>query len=555
MEKKNALEQLNLNLDSIQDQNMRATIHSLFNLIEEQATTIRQLQAENQRLRDEVNRLKGEQGKPNIKPNANGDKTGNISSEKERRKAQRKHKRASRNDIIHIDRTEPCEVDKAQLPDDAIFHGYETVTVQDLKIETDNVLFQIEIYYSPSAGKTYRGHVPAGYEGGFGPTVKSLILIMKNVCNMSEPKILEFLHNVNIHISVGTISNILIKNKEQFHQEKRDIFEAGLSSTHYQHTDDTSARVNGQNYHTHIVCNPFYTIYETTERKDRLTIIELLQNGAPLKHCLNQEALHICALLGVPQKHIALLKTLRNTVCYEHAAFIAFLDNHLPLLKPYARTKIIEATAIASYHKAVGYPVVEVLLCDDAPQFKLITKELALCWIHDGRLYKKLMPIVPYHIKELDAFLDHYWKYYHALLAYKTDPSPHDVSILSEEFDCLFSTKTGYDALDKRIAKTKEKKASLLLVLKYPELPLHNNAAELAARAQVRKRDVSLHTITQEGTKANDTFLTITQTCKKLGLNAYEYIFDRISGAFKLSSLAQLIRQQKPAYIKLPVAS
>ena len=29
------------------------------------------------------------------------------------------------------------------------------------------------------------------------------------------------------------------------------------------------------------------------------------------------------------------------------------------------------------------------LICDDAPQFKLLTETLGLCWIHDGRYYKK----------------------------------------------------------------------------------------------------------------------------------------------------------------------
>jgi hypothetical protein len=43
----------------------------------------------------------------------------------------------------------------------------------------------------------------------------------------------------------------------------------------------------------------------------------------------------------------------------------------------------------------------------------------------------------------------------------------------------LFSTKTNYQALNDRIEKTKEKKSELLLVLKYPEIPLHNNDAEL----------------------------------------------------------------------------
>ena len=81
-----------------------------------------------------------------------------------------------------------------------------------------------------------------------------------------------------------------------------------------------------------------------------------------------------------------------------------------------------------------------------------------------------------------------------------------------------------------------------MLVL--PEIPLHNNAAELAARAKVRKRDVSLQTITEEGTKANDTFMTIVQTSKKLGVSAYQYICDRVSDTFEMPSLAQIIREK-----------
>jgi regulator of replication initiation timing len=557
MKKRSLLEQLDLNLDSIQDPKIKETIHVLFNLIEGQATTIRQLQEENQRLRDENNRLKGEQGKPKIKPsNKNEDdkQSQDISFEKERKKKKRKNKRGSRNNSVQIDRTQVCEVDKAQLPEDAEFKGYETVIVQDLEIKTDNVEFKIEIYYSPLDGKTYRGQLPTGYEGNFGPTVKSLVLIMKNVCNMSEPKILEFLGNVNIHISAGTISNMLIKNKEPFHQEKHDLFEAGLASTRYQQIDDTAARVHGQNQHVQIVCNPFYTAYTTTERKDRLTVIELLQNGAELQYCLNEEALSLSQELGVPQKYIKTLKSLMSEASYPKETFIDLLHTHLPSLKPYARAKILEATAIASYRKGIGHTVIEILLCDDAKQFKVITEKLALCWIHDGRLYKKLSPIVPHHVQELDHFLNGYWEYYHTLLAYKTAPSEELAGKLSDEFDQLFSTQTGYQALDERITKTKEKKEQMLLVLKYPELPLHNNASELGARVQVRKRDVSLHTMSEEGTQANDTFLTIVQTCKKLSVNAFEYIFDRVSGAYQLPSLAQIIRDRTLEYVNLSAA-
>ena len=98
--------------------------------------------------------------------------------------------------------------------------------------------------------------------------------------------------------------------------------------------------------------------------------------------------------------------------------------------------------------------------------------------------------------------------------------------------------------MDERISKTKENKEHLLKVLVLPEVPLHNNAAELAARAKVRKRDVSLQTITHEGTKANDTFMTVVQTAKKLRVSINDYIFDRVSNKFEMQSLAELIREK-----------
>ena len=547
MEKQSRLEQLNINLDAIPDGKIKEAILFLFNLIEELSATVGQLQQENQGLRDENNRLKGEQGKPSIKANKKKD-TKDISSEKERKRETSQWKKNTKKDKIKTNRTETCKVDKESLPADAEFKGYESVVVQDLKIESDNIEFKKEVYYSASQKKTYMGKLPTGYEGEFGPTIKALAIIMKNVCNMSEPNILDFLHNFKVQISAGTLSNILIKDKEQFHQEKNEIYKAGLEASAYQQIDETSARVNGRNYHTHIVCNPFYSAYFTTEKKDRLTVLEILRNGTELKYCLNQETFRLFEQLKVAKKHMNKLKKLESDKEYLKDELEALFCQHLISLNERVKVRILEASAIASYHKGLEYPVVKVLLCDDAPQFKILTEELALCWIHEGRHYKKLAPVVPNNVKKLEEFIERYWNYYRKLLDYKSSPLPETATLLSAEFDDLFSTQTGYQPLDDRISKTKQKKASLLLVLKHPELPLHNNEAELGARAQVRKRDVSLHTITVEGTKANDTFLTIVQTCKKLGISAYEYIFDRINKSFKLPSLAQIIKAKKREY-------
>ena len=489
----------------------------------------------NQRLKDEINRLKGEQGKPDIKPNRK-----NISSEQERKKHQKTaHKKRRKNPHIKINRTEICKVDNSQLPADAQFKGYQSVIVQGLKIETDNVEFKKEIYYSDSAKKTYIAALPSGYQGGYSPEIKALAIIFKNVCNMSESKIRDFFTNAGVLISAGTISNILIKDNDHFHQEKKDLVIAGLESTAYQQLDDTKARVNGQNHHTHILCNQYYTAFVTTPNKNRLSVIEVLQNGYPVQFCLNQQALEILAQFKTGGKYHPQLEAFTSETLYSQDEFKALIS---PLLNPTAVSMVMEAAAIAAYRKGVTHPVIDKLLCDDAPQFKLICQLLALCWVHEGRHYKKLCPALKYNAKKLTQFITQFWAYYDKLLAYKNSPSPENADVLSTEFDQLFSTRTGYHDLDERILKTKAKKDELLLVLQYPEIPLHNNAAELAARVMARKRDVSLHTMTGEGTKANDTFLSIIETCKKLSVNPFLYLFDRISKKCALPSLAEIIR-------------
>ena len=91
---------------------------------------------------------------------------------------------------------------------------------------------------------------------------------------------------------------------------------------------------------------------------------------------------------------------------------------------------------------------------------------------------------------------------------------------------------------------TLAKKDSLLLVLAHPFLPLHNNPAELGTRVQARIRDINLQTISENGTKTKDTFATIVQTARKLGVNIYQYIYDKVSRKFEIPSLAEMIMAQ-----------
>ena len=162
------------------------------------------------------------------------------------------------------------------MPEDAIFKGYQTVVVQDILIQSNNTLFKKEIYYSPSLKKTFMALMPDGYDGEFGPVIKSFVITQHFQHKMTEPAIVQFLQDHGIQISAATISRIITDNKEDFHAEKTDIIQAGLPSSIYQQMDDTGARVNGQNYYTHVLCNDHYTAYFTRENKNRLTILEIL---------------------------------------------------------------------------------------------------------------------------------------------------------------------------------------------------------------------------------------------------------------------------------------
>jgi len=143
-----------LDLSSIPDEQTRQLIVRLLNLIETVSADLRVAQAEIQRLRDEINRLKGEQGQPPIKPNPPSSAPADHSSEQERRVPSDRVKRA-KHARITINREQVLTVDPGMLPPDAEVKGHEDVIVQDVVIQTDNVRFRKEQYDAPSTGHTY----------------------------------------------------------------------------------------------------------------------------------------------------------------------------------------------------------------------------------------------------------------------------------------------------------------------------------------------------------------------------------------------------------------
>lgn len=524
---------------------VESAVQQLLNVIEALSTDKKVLADEVARLRKQLERKK--KAKTTNGDDNKNNATTDHSSEQRRRqlkenKPQADDRRTFKQLVIH-DAVE-CPVDPQTLPPDAVRLADEEVVVQDLEIRPRNVKCLRHVYFSETQHQYFRGPLPAGFDqGDFGAQLRSLIVALKYCGNMSEPKIRELLENYDVQVSAGSISNILTKTAAAFEAEYHDILLAGLSSTSYQQTDDTSARVQGESWHTHILCNPFYTLYSTRPHKDRLAVLGTLQNVSEVRFRIGAQtrALLQSEFLSIPQKWQQSLADL-GEVDYCAEDFKVLLDGWFGEGNKQLRTAIEQAAAIVYYRHQDAVPVVQTLVCDDAGQFKLLTDKLALCWIHQGRHYAKLNPVVPRHAEALTAFLDAFWAYYHLLQDYRGSPTDGKAESLRAEFDRLFSTRTKYAALDERIAATAAKREELLTVLDEPSVPLHNNASELGARVSARRRDVSLHSRSVRGARAMDIFTTIVQTAKKLGRSAVAYLRDRLSGSIQLPSLAESIR-------------
>ena len=559
----NAIHQKSAQLESSAAQDI---VKELFNLIERVASDNQSLEAELQQLRDEVSRLKGEQGKPKIRPNKSSqkqtdissEKETDISSEKERQKAEAdakgsedKKDKNTRNRMpklskIKIDETINCPLDKKGLPGDLISKGYTDTIVQDIIIKSHTVRYHREVYYSPSEHKSYYGALPEEVDSQceYGVGIRSLIPVLKVACRMTEKPIIEFFENFGVVISPAYLSQQWTGGYDWAHKEKSDLYYQGILNSDYTQIDDTSARVNGTNQHCQVLCNPLFTAYFTTEKKDRLSILELLTDYTPHQYIYNEKAKSLLDTLKLANTaRTAVEGELPIDTVMNEMQFLGHLAT-IDALGAGQTIKIAEACGIAYYQQQTDFPVIETLLADDAPQFKLLTQYLALCWIHDARHYKKLRPILEIHQRELTRFRSRYWEYYTELLKYQRDPSPDKKEELTKQFDEIFATITDYEDLNDRIAKTLAKKKELLRTLDLPLLPLHNNASELAARVQARLRDISFQTRSKAGTRVKDSFISINETAKKLGVCFYDYVYDRVSGQFKLPSLADLIKQK-----------
>lgn len=529
-------------------------ISILLNAVETLLQQNGELKEQVSKQQDEINKLKGGNGRPEMK--ASKKPNTDISSKgKEKGHKDSMADKETEAKIVAIDTEIKVEMKASELPGDSVFKGYVEYIQQDLSLKRNNKRFLLATYYSASEGKSYKADLPEGeLSGHFGAGVRSLINILYHYGNVTESTLGGLLEGFGIQISAGSISNLLKAEHGWAVEEQTAVLKAALQQSAPTQMDCTGNRQKGVNKTTHIITAAFFSVFYTLKGKSRIDCLNALQGNPGSAMGLQwykDMGIHL-RTAGVSQpdwnKIMELLKE-NGTELLTIGALEELLKSKAPAI--YEKKRIVhiltETMALYYYGQQKDFVPVEILLTDDAPEYGKIALFHALCWVHDARYYNKLMPHIAINASKLEAFKTAYWNFYQTLLDYKILPvgqQQKKKKKIEKDFDELFGQATCYGALDLCMERTRNNKEKLLRVLDFPDLPLHNNAAELGARRVVRKRDISLHTWTDWGTQLRDAFMSIIETAKKLNISAYHYINDRITGQYNMPSLAHCIQNR-----------
>ena len=521
-------------------------VEALLGIIGQQHEQLRRQAERIEELEDEIRRLKGGSKRPRLKPSqldqeppaGDGDSDSEAGSDANRRgRGKSKRQKTQKLKIHHLQRVAP-----EGLPAGSRYKGCRPYVVQDLKIEVVNTCYLLERWQTPT-GEYVLAAVPASLRGGhYGSQLISFVLHQYHHNQVTQPLLLEQLHELGVEISAGQLNRLLTEDLEAFHQEKAELKAAGLSVSSYVQTDDTGARHQGRNGYCTFIGNELFAWFETTFSKSRVNFLERLQPER--RYVVDAEALAYMEYHKLAACHRQVLKARGERVFTDAESWQRYL-HQCGVLGAQAQTLATEGALIGGL-LSQGLAADLGIVSDDAGQFNVFAH--ALCWVHAERPIAQLLPLTELDRRAVEWVREQIWGLYRELKTYKRAPDAAHKVAIEAGFDALCATETTYEPLNQALRQLQSNKAELLLVLERPELPLHNNLSENDLRDYVKKRKISAGTRSDLGRRCRDTFASLKKTCRKHGISFWEYLKDRVAGDHAIPSLADVIRQtaQKP---------
>src|SRR5205085_6518599 len=415
-------------------------------------------------LRDEIARLKGGPGRPNIKPS--GMERG-TEPKPPGSPGDRKPPRGSTRSKLSIDEDRIIKV--TAPPRGSRFKGYTSFVVQDLVICPHVVNFRCERWQTPDGGMM-TAPLPAGIDGHFGPELRRFVLAQYHQAQTTVPRLVMLLRSLGIFISKRQVVRLLIEGQDGFLAEARDVLRAGLSSAAWITVDDTGARHKAANGFCTQIGNASFAWFGTTGSKSRLNFLALLRSGYD-DYVINAEALAYMRERALAAHVIARLVEHPDRCFVGQKAWNAHLEMLGISALEVNPNPVMVATegALWGSVKAHGLLRDAVIVSDDAGQFKVGPH--GLCWVHAERLVHKLDTFTDENRAAQATVRGLIWEFSADLKAYRCAPTEQGKAALRARFDGIFTRTTGFVTLDRLLARLNANKSELLMVLERPDIP------------------------------------------------------------------------------------
>src|SRR5271168_771495 len=217
--------------DALSPAELKSLVLELFEKLAESQRTIAAL-------RDEIARLKGGPGRPDVKANIKPSGMEKASEPEPRKPLGKERQRGGVRAKLTIHEERKLEAD---APAGSRFKGYASFVVQDLAVRPHVTDFLRECWWTPD-GKTVTAPLPPGVDGHFGPDLRRLVLALYHQGQVTVARLVRLLRGFGILIS------------------KR---QAGLTKGARITVDDTGARHKGKNCFCTQIGSAWFTWFGT----------------------------------------------------------------------------------------------------------------------------------------------------------------------------------------------------------------------------------------------------------------------------------------------------
>jgi Transposase IS66 family len=387
-------------------------------LVEQQEVSGK-LRLENQALRDEIARLKGQKGKPEFKRQKKAShlekKTGKAFGDD----GIGSGGRARVGKKVTIDET---RVVRVKPPEGSRFLGYSSYDVQDIHIKRHTIRFSRERWLLPD-GTVLLAPLPVEMsDGHYGPELRRLIVYLHHHGRMPQGRIVVMVRDLGIIMSSGHLDAILQREAQALSDERSAMVTAGVTHAPYIQVDDTGARHRGKNgFCTHLG-NPYFAAFYSTESKSRINFLNILGGGKWIYRvddiCINQSgALGLSQFTAGRKLMAPLAGDLRAVKEFDHQQWNHFIQQQ----QFTERERLIasEAALYATMRQRVSKTM--AIISDDAGQFRVL--QHGLCWVHAERKIHHLIPLSDDHRQHQERTREQIWTFYRALKRYKKIPN------------------------------------------------------------------------------------------------------------------------------------